>query len=488
MAVFGQAGPVSARSPGSGGPGGRAPQGGPRPAATAARAIAAAVRAPLSPRSRRELVFCLAELPFVLPVPLAGFVAAGLLLWWLTPRRPPNLFWPWPDLLGSVLVATVVTALLVAAGAARAIGGFWRILAARLLGKRVTPPPPPARRVIFGRRSVALGDGPSWRSIAYLLVKLPVAALGAYAVFFWAGGLVNLSYPLWWLSVRNHPAGVRLNPVPVHTPFDPFGQGHFAVATFPGSFAAAGAGAAMLLAAPWVTRAVVSADGWLIAGLLGPGRLAQRVQALEQSRALAVDDSAARLRQLERDLHDGAQVRLATLAMNLGLAKEKLGDDGQVPDAGSARELVDTALRDARAAIGELRHLARGIHPPVLDNGLPDALETLAAGSAVPAELEVSIPARPTQAIETIAYFCAAELLANAVKHSAANKITIRAAGDGATLRLSVSDNGTGGADPGRGTGLSGLRQRVAVVDGSMVIASPPGGPTQVTVELPLRA
>jgi signal transduction histidine kinase len=324
--------------------------------------------------------------------------------------------------------------------------------------------------------------------VAYLLVKLPVAVLGGYAVFFWAGGLANLSFPLWWLMFRNHSPGAHLNPVSVSTPFDPAGQGHFTVATFPGTFAAAATGAAMLLAAPWVTRAVVSADRRLIAGLLGPGRLAQRVHDLEQSRALAVDDSAARLRHLERDLHDGAQVRLATLAMNLGLAKEKLGEDGLVPDAGTARELVDAALRDAKEAIGELRHLARGIHPPALDNGLADALETLAAGSAVPAELEMSIPVRPTPAIETIAYFCAAELLANAVKHSGADKITIRAAGDSAVLRLSVSDNGTGGADPQRGTGLSGLRQRVAVVDGRMAIASPPGGPTQVTVELPLRA
>jgi signal transduction histidine kinase len=194
------------------------------------------------------------------------------------------------------------------------------------------------------------------------------------------------------------------------------------------------------------------------------------------------------LRRLERNLHDGAQIRLATLAMNLGLAKEKLGAADEVPDADAARELVDAALRDAKDAIGELRVLARGIHPPALDSGLADALATLAAGSAIPAELDVSIPIRPTPAIETIAYFCAAELLANAVKHSRANRISIRATGDAASLQLSVSDNGAGGADPARGTGLSGLRQRVAVVDGSLTIASPPGGPTQVTVDLPLRA
>jgi signal transduction histidine kinase len=449
-----------------------------------ARAIAAAVCAPLRPRSRRELLFCLAELPFVLPVPLAACWAAAALTWWLTPVRPPNL--SWLDLLTGGMVAAAITGLLVASGAARAIGGLWRALAARLLGVQVASPPP-ARRGLDGWLGAGLRDGPGWRAIAYLLVKPPVALLGAYAVFFWADGLVNLSFPFWFLSFRNHSPGTHLNPVPLLTPFSFFSD-HFTVATFPGTFAAFAIGVAMLLAAPWVTRAVVSADRWLITGLIGPGRLAQRVHDLEESRALAVDDSAARLRRLERDLHDGAQMRLATLALNLGLAKEKLGDDGLVPDADAARELVSTALRDAREAIGELRQLARGIHPPALDNGLPDALATLAAGSAVPAELEVSIPVRPSQAIETIAYFCAAELLANAVKHSGANEITIRAAGDGDTLRLSVSDDGAGGADPQRGTGLAGLRQRVAVVDGSLAIASPPGGPTRITVDLPLRA
>jgi signal transduction histidine kinase len=201
-----------------------------------------------------------------------------------------------------------------------------------------------------------------------------------------------------------------------------------------------------------------------------------------------VDDSAALLRRLERNLHDGAQIRLATLAMNLGMARGKLGDGGEIPDAAAVRELVDAALRGAKDALGELRSLARGIHPPVLDNGLADALSSLAAGSAIPVELEVSIPARPIPAIETIAYFCAAELLANAARHSFANKIVIRAAGQRDVLLLSVVDDGTGGADPARGTGLSGLAQRVAVVDGRLTIASPPGGPTKITVELPLRA
>ena len=218
-------------------------------------------------------------------------------------------------------------------------------------------------------------------------------------------------------------------------------------------------GAALLLMAPWLTRGAVTADRWLIRALLGPGTLTQRVRDLEQARARLVDDSVAVLRQVERDLHDGAQVRLAAMAMSLGMAKEKLGADGQPADVDRVRELVDTAHRNAKEALVELRELVRGIHPPVLEVGLAEALATLAAGSAIPVTLSTDIPARPAPAIETIAYFCAAELLANATKHSAANKIGIRAgvtgSGAGQVLRLQVSDDGLGGADPAHGSGLT---------------------------------
>jgi signal transduction histidine kinase len=464
-------------------PGGRAGGG-----SAAALARAAAV-APFTRRQRHELVFCLAGLPFAAANPLVLFVitvdltrlAAG------SPGANPSA----RELVFAWAVLAVLLVLVVATGAARGLGALQRRVANRLLGLRIAAPRGPRWPVGRGGPGgfgTALRDGASWRAVAYLLLKLPVALLELYAVFFWVGGLVNLSYPLWWGAFRNHPPGARLSPVPVLTPFGWFGQGTFRVATLPGTFAAAAAGAAMLLAAPWVTRAVVSADGWLIRGLLGPGRLDQRVIDLEQSRALAVDDSAALLRRLERDLHDGAQIRLATLAMNLGMAKEKLGEDGDVQDADAVRELVDAALHGAKDALGELRSLARGIHPPVLDNGLPDALATLATGSAIPAGLEVSIAVRPSPAIESIAYFCAAELLANAAKHSLANRIEIRVSGREGLLVLSVTDDGRGGADPARGSGLSGLAQRVAVVDGRLTIASPAGGPTEVTVELPLRA
>ena len=463
--------------PPGGGAGGRSPW-------AAARA---AGLAPFARRQGRELLFCLAGLPFAVLNPLAFFVLAVDLIHLAGGAGHGN-----PSARAAVLavaVAGLLPVLLVSTTAARRLGSRQRALAARLLGTRVAAPPPARRRP--GARAwpgPGLRDGAGWRVMAYLLAKLPVALIELYAVLIWLAGLVNLSYPLLWGAFRNHAAGARLSPLPVFTPLGWTGQGTFSVATLPGTFAAAATGAAMLLAAPWVTRAVTSADAWLIRGLLGPGRLAQRVRDLELSRAIAVDDSADLLRRVERNLHDGAQIRLATLAMNLGMAREKLGDRGEVPDAAAARELVDAALRGAKDVLGELRSLARGLHPPVLDNGLADALAALAADSAIPVELEVSIPVRPTPAIETIAYFCAAELLANATKHSFASKISVRAAGQRDVLLLSVADDGTGGADPARGTGLSGLAQRAAVVDGRLTIASPPAGPTKVTVELPLRA
>ena len=430
-----------------------------------------ALREPFSARARRELLFCLAGV-------LIGLTVLALLVALLVPGTARSV-------VRAATIAGVLVPLVLATGVARRLGSAHRRLAERLLGERVAPPPPPRPgRGLLGRLGAGLRDGPGWRAVAYTLLKLPVAAVGAYAVFLWVGGLANLTYPFWWGLFRNHPPGVRLSPVLVATPF-PGRVLH--IDTYPGTFLALGIGVAMVLAAPWVTRAVVVADRWLLRGLLGPGRLAERVRDLEQTRALAVDDAAERLRQVERDLHDGAQIRLATLAMHLGMAKEKLGDEGDPQDVTAARELVDAAHRSAKDALGELRDLARGIHPPVLDNGLADALATLAAGSAIPVELATDIPVRPTPAIETIAYFCAAELLANAAKHSGADRIRLQASGRGGILLLSVADDGVGGADPGGG-GLSGLAQRARTVDGRLEITSPPGGPTRVAVELPLRA
>jgi signal transduction histidine kinase len=445
--------------------------------------------AAFSTRAARELLFCVIEVPlglcpFAILIGLAMVPQAVTLLVHGGQPRPSHAH---PDgavtFLGAAIVVALLALLLLTPRIARWLGVAHRRLAAWLLGGRIAAPAPVRGRGAGRWLAGTLRDGPGWRAAAYLLVKLPVTVGEAYAGFVAIAGLANLTYPFWWPLFRNHPPGVRLGPVVALTPFGPL-----QVATYPGTFAAFAAGAAMVLAAPWVARAFSSADRWLMGGLLGPGSLAQRVADLELTRALAVDDSAATLRRLERDLHDGAQIRLATLALNLGMAKEKLGEQGEVRDAAAARELVDAAHRNAKDALIELRGLARGIHPPALDNGLADALATLAADSVIPVELETEIPVRPRPAIETIAYFCAAELLANAAKHSAANKIRIRAAERAGVLLLEVSDDGTGGADPSLGSGLAGLAQRTAVVDGRLDITSPPGGPTRITVELPLSA
>jgi signal transduction histidine kinase len=216
-----------------------------------------------------------------------------------------------------------------------------------------------------------------------------------------------------------------------------------------------------------------------------------RVRELEQSRAHAVDDSAARLRQIERDLHDGAQAQMVAVTMKLGLAMKKLGrmanGTGQT-DLDRVLDLVAAAHRGAREAVAELRDLARGIHPPVLDHGLGAALTSLAARSDLPVELVLDLPERPSAAIETIAYFCAAELVANAAKHSGARRATLEAAHVPGLLRVRVSDDGSGGARVEARGGLAGLAERAGTVDGSLQISSPPGGPTVVTVELPSHA
>ena len=216
-----------------------------------------------------------------------------------------------------------------------------------------------------------------------------------------------------------------------------------------------------------------------------------RVRELEQSRAHAVDDSAARLRQIERDLHDGAQAQMVAVTMKLGLAMKKLGrmvDGTGQTDLDRVLDLVAAAHRGAKEAVTELRDLARGIHPPVLDHGLGAALTTLAARSDLPVELVLDLPERPSAAIETIAYFCAAELVANVAKHSGAGHATLEAAHVPGLLRVRVSDDGSGGARVEARGGLAGLAERVRTVDGRLQISSPPAGPTVVTVELPSHA
>jgi signal transduction histidine kinase len=214
----------------------------------------------------------------------------------------------------------------------------------------------------------------------------------------------------------------------------------------------------------------------------------ERVRELQRSRAVVMDDAAARLRRIEQDLHDGAQAQMVAVVMKLGLARDHLSTTAARTGGASydrAVELVDAARRAAMEAITELRDLARGIHPPALDEGLGAALAGLAARSGLAVELVVDLPERPSPAIETMAYFCAAELLTNAAKHSGAQRAKLEVGHQPGLVTMRVSDDGAGGARLEPGGGLAGLAERVKTVDGRLQVESPAGGPTVVTAELP---
>jgi signal transduction histidine kinase len=374
---------------------------------------------------------------------------------------------------------------------ARRFGALHRRLAARLLDVRVESPPAlrPGSGII-GRVQARLTDPVGWRACAYLALKLPLSVLTVIlACYLLLYGLPYLTFPIWWEILH-------VNGIVIHVPgwlawwkADPLlvaGDVHSLAV----SFALVPAGVVGLTWAPWATKGANAADARLIARLLGPS-LPHRVRELEQTRARLVDNSAARLRRIERDLHDGAQAQMVAVAMKLGLAREKLGESATeitAADVERARELVEAAHRGAKEAIIELRDLARGIHPPVLDHGLGTALTTLAARSEIPVELVIDVPERPSAAIETIAYFCAAELLTNVAKHSGARHATLEVVHVPGLLRVRVSDAGSGGARVEARGGLAGLAERVRSVDGRLEVSSPPSGPTVITIELPSHA
>ena len=207
----------------------------------------------------------------------------------------------------------------------------------------------------------------------------------------------------------------------------------------------------------------------------------ERVSDLQSSRTRAVDSAEAERRRIERDLHDGAQQRLIAVAMSLGIARQRLDDDPE-----SARLLVGEAHDEVKSALKELRDLVRGIHPVILeDRGLDAALSAVIARCSVPVDLRVDVVERPVAAVESAAYFIVSEALVNVVRHAQATATTVEIARRGDRLTIAVADNGIGGADPSRGTGLQGLSDRVAAIDGWMQVVSPVGGPTTLMVEVP---
>ena len=235
-----------------------------------------------------------------------------------------------------------------------------------------------------------------------------------------------------------------------------------------------------VLAAPALLRAY----GLLARSMLTPdgeAELASRVRQLTQTRAEALDTGAAEIRRIERDLHDGAQARLVAMGMTLDAA-------GQIIDSNpeAARALVHEARDASVKALAELRALVRGIHPPVLaDRGLADAIRALALDSPMRIHLASELTGRPPAPVESAAYFAVSELLANVSKHAEARQTWVDIRHTDEMLRIGVTDNGHGGAEPARGTGLRGIERRLASFDGVVAISSPPGGPTAVTMEIP---
>jgi signal transduction histidine kinase len=409
--------------------------------------------------------------------------------------------------LGLGLAATFLGLPLLAFGGVAAIrlGGLHRGLAAGILGQEVTGARArPAGRGLFGWLQARLADPVAWRARLYSVVKLPLALGALYAVVvLYVEGVLLALYPLWWSlsppspSTARSPTGVldlgaligrgSNPPAPRSAHQLILHVGGLYLDTWPLVTGTCLVGIVALFVVPWVSRGAARLDVIIMRRLLGPSRGSLRVERLEAARSVVAEDAAATLRRIERDLHDGTQAQLVALAISLGAARERLEDQPAAERDRVMLDFVATAHDQAKDALDELRSIARGIHPPALDVGLEAAIETLTARSAVPATLHVALDSRPTDAIGTIAYYAVAELLTNAAKHADAVSAIVEVTEDAGVLIVTVTDDGHGGADPARGTGLNGLASRLGAVDGHLAVDSPPGGPTAVTVQLPVR-
>ncbi|MFE2808961.1 sensor histidine kinase [Streptomyces nigra] len=420
----------------------------------------AVLRAPFAARTWREFGYVLLGLPisimlFVYAVTMVS-LGAGLLVTFLG-----------------------VPVLAAALAGCRGFAALERVRARALLHLDVGDPEPLRTRSggFMAWVGAVLKSGTSWRSVLYAVLHFPWAVFSfSVAVSLWTYGWALLTYPLWfWVfPVWAGQDGLQLFGDETHSIYldNPFEITVTALV-----------GLVFTLATPWIIRALTTVDRVMVHGLLGPSQLATRVVELESDRGVVVDTAAADLRRIERDLHDGAQARLVALAMDLGLAKEKLTEDPQ-----AAARMVDEAHGEVKTALQELRDLARGIHPAVLtDRGLDAALSAVASRCTVPVEVQVDLEQRPVPAIEGIAYFTVSELLQNISKHARATWASVDVWRVENRLMLQVVDNGVGGADVSAGSGLAGLAERLDAVDGILVVDSPQGGPTRVTAELPWR-
>ncbi len=332
------------------------------------------------------------------------------------------------------------------------MAGLDRRRVERMTGVHIEPASPlgAASELSFRERQKAWSQSPVVRRlVAYQIVRLPVCLASLFAVaFVWAGMIAGFF----------HSESGSLS--------------RLLLAVF------------CLFLWPLLARLGSAIDVSLARALLGPsrsGRLSAEVQRLGEARTLAVESAESERRRIERDLHDGLQPKLVSLALELGLAKARFERD---PD--SARSLIYQAHEEAKTAIEDLRGLVRGIHPSVLDErGLDAAFSALVASCAVPIRVEVSLSRRPDQAVEAVAYFVVAEAITNVTKHSGASRASVVITEAGGLLRVVVQDDGGGGAQAEPGGGLAGLAARVTAIDGTFAVTSPKGGPTRIEATIP---
>jgi signal transduction histidine kinase len=341
-----------------------------------------------------------------------------------------------------------------------------RVRAALVLGAPISRPPRPRSQGGLLRRVRAeISDRSGWKDFGYMLLLGPVGIVaGGIAIVLWSVVLACVAAPAVAVAA---PSG------------SPLGDASALVLA-----GVCVGGILLAVVALAVTRGLAIGMATMATWLLAPDEraiLAARVDTLEATRAAAVESADARLRRLERDLHDGAQHRLAYIAMELDRARSKLRED---PD--TASELLGRAHEESKRAMSDLRDLVRGIHPSVLtDRGLDAAVSGLAERCPVPVEVEVRLDRRPPAAVETAAYYVIAEALTNVGKHAVAHRAWVEVGRIGGLLVIEVRDDGRGGASRTPGSGLEGLAQRVEALDGSLTISSPPGGPTVVRAQLP---
>ncbi|MEU1103255.1 sensor histidine kinase [Streptomyces tibetensis] len=354
----------------------------------------------------------------------------------------------------------------------RAFANARRVLAAEWGGVRIPPAyrPLPENANPWARTFGMLRDPATWRDLRWLPVDMTAGFVTALLP------AVLLFYPLEGFAIA---AGLWR----VLDGADGYWYGFVRVHDQTSAFGAAALGLVLLFLAHFWTPRLLDVHFRLTRAVLGgdQGELAERVRVLTETRRDAVDASAAELRRIERDLHDGAQARLVAVGMDLGTIEALLDKDPE-----QAKKLIAQTRASSVEALTELRELVRGIHPPVLaERGLGDAVRALALRLPVATEVSVDLPGRAEAPVESAAYFAVSEVLTNAVKHSGADRIWVDLHRADGMLRATVTDNGKGGAVIGAGSGLAGVERRLGTFDGVLAVSSPAGGPTMVTVEIP---